>query len=336
MADETLNDTILEAGASENSLTPSGGTAGGDLKIKTIADIVAALGTMSNEDLNGFKASLVPPTPVGPGAASNLATIKSSSALKPVVKEDLQKIFAGEESLSESFIDSATTLFEAAVATRVIVEMEAVQEDFDNRLADITESQLTQFTERLDSYLDYVAERFLADNQIAVENGIRVELAESLVNGLANLFLEHNVTIPEDKVDVVAELESQITDLSTRLNEATATAADMSAQLEKREFADVVNTVAEGLVDSDRERFTTMAESISYSDTDDLKSKLTTVRDSMVSESVTPSVDNGLILEVVDENNGITEDLTAASAVIANNQMSRYSQAISAQVRSKR
>lgn len=332
---------INEAGASENSLSPGGGTAGGDIKTKTIADIVAALGTKSNEDLNGFLASLAQ---IGHeadnvnGNAANMTSIKSGSALKPVVKEDLQKIFAKEESLSENFIDQATTLFEAAIEARLAVEVENLEETFETRLASATEAQLVQFTERLDSYLDYVAERYLEENQVAIENGIRLELAESLFSGLATLVREHNVHIDEEKVDVVAKLEEQVNQLHTKLNEQINLTIAAETKLEEREIANVVNNVTEGMVEADRDRFLVMAEAITYENAEDFEKKLASVKDTFFKEGVSASNDNnGLVLEadaVVSEEDATTPPVVEAAP--ATSQMDRYVQALSADVKKLR
>lgn len=330
MADANTN--IQESGPHENSLSPSGGTAHGDLKTNTIASIVAALGTMSTEDLNGFAKSLVPPKPVSGGNGANLTSIKSSGALKEAVQADLAKVFGAEEALSETFIDSATTLFEAAVETRVALQLEELTADFDNRLNEANEDFIEKSSARLDSYLDYFATTFMEANQVAVDGGIRLELAESLLNGLGTLFVEHNVKIDAEQVDVVKALEEQVEDLSARLNEAVDANATIAADIEAREISNVVNKLSEGMIDADAARLAVVAESVDYSDAADFEAKLALIKGTLFEAASITNDNNGLVLEEVqpiDATGLIKEDVAIVPAVVPNPGMKSVMDAIS-------
>lgn len=330
MADET--NTILEAGPHEGSLSPSGGTAHGDLKTNTIASIVAALGSMSTEDLNGFAKSLVPPKPVSGGNAGNLSSIKSSGALKEAVQADLAKVFGAEEALSEGFIDSATTLFEAAVETRVALQVEELTADFDNRLNEANEDFINKSAARLDSYLDYFATTFMEANQVAIDGGIRLELAESLLSGLGNLFVEHNVKIDEDQLDVVKALEEQVEDLSSRLNEAVDANATIAAEIEAREISNVVNKLSEGMIDADAARLAVVAESVDYENAADFETKLALIKGTLFEAASIANDNNGLVLEEVqpiDATGLIKEETVVTPVAPANPSMKGVMDAIS-------
>lgn len=340
MADEANIDNLQEAGASEGSLSPGGGTAAGDIKTKTIADIVSALGSMSHEDINHFAASLRQSVEAGRQAGgahtANLASIKSSGALKEAVRDDLKKIFGKEDTLSEGFVDSATTLFEAAVTSRVAVEIEGIEEEFEDRLNEAREDFVTKSTERLDSYLDYFATQFMEDNRVAVEGGIRQELAESFLEGIRDLFVEHNVTIETDKLDVVAALEAKVTDLTEQLNNQVDENARVAAEIEAREISNVVNTVSEGMIEADKERLKTIAENVDYSDVADFQAKLVSIKDTLFAPaSLTESKDtNGLVLEEVTP---LEEEVTAkpAAKAPADSQMARVLAEISRQAKAR-
>jgi hypothetical protein len=330
MADETT--PILEAGPHENSLSPGGGTAHADLKTNTIAAIVAALGTMSDEDLNGFRKSLIPPQPVTGGNATNLASIKSSGALKEAVKDDLAKVFGAEATLSEGFIDSATTLFEAAIETRVAIQLEEIEAQYDVRLNEANEDFITKSSERLDSYLDYFASTFMEANQVAIDNGIRLELAESLLSGLGNLFMEHNVKIDAEQVDVVKALEEQVEELSARLNEAVDANATVAAEIEAREISNVVNKLSEGMIDADAARLAVVAESVDYNDAADFEAKLALIKGTLFEAASITNDNNGLVLEEVqpiDATGLIKEETVVAPVATANPSMKGVMDAIS-------
>lgn len=327
---------IQEAGASEGSLTPGGGTAAGDIRVKTIADIVAAMGSMSHEDLNHFKQSLTMSVEAGrragEGNGHNMASIKSSGALKTMVKEDLAKIFGGEETLSETFIDSATTLFEAAVTTRVAIEEERLNEEFEQRLEEATEDFVVKSTERLDTYLDYFADQFMEENRIAVEAGVRVDLAESFLQGLETLFTEHNVSIPSDQVDVLAALEEENQELRAALNEAIDENAIVASAIAAHQIEDVVNDLSEGMTDTDRARFLLVAESVDYDTTEQLVAKLTAVRDTLFEAAPLTEGSGGLMLEEVQAIN--EQGFVVEEPTIKNPAMSHYVSAISRHKRS--
>jgi len=325
---DIANTNIQEAGPSEGSLAPGGGTAHGDLRTNTIASIVASLGSKSNEDLNHLADSLrlsVEAGKAGAGDGANKASIKSSGTLKEAVREDLTKIFGQEETLSEGFIDTAATLFEAAVTSRVAVEVEGIEEDFTNRLNEAQEDFVAKSTERLDTYLDYFANQFMEANQVAVENGIRMELSESFLNGIRDLFESHNVAIDAEQVNVVEELEAQIEELNSRLNEAVDANARVAAEIEEREISSIVNTVVEGMVESDKDRLITMAESIDYSDAADFKTKLDQIKGMFFEAAPVANSENGIVLEEVaplDESGQVLTESAPAPTIDPN--MSRY------------
>ena len=310
MADELNNDlnTIEEAGASENSLTPGGGTATGDVKMRTIADIVSKLGTMSDEDLNGFKESIAQigheADKVGDVAGKNKKSIEakpSAASMKGVVKEDLAKMFAGEDGevpLSEAFIDSATVLFEAAIATRLAVEVEALEEDMNEQLSEAVESTVSEMSTRMDKYLDYFAEEFLEQNKVAIENGLRTELAESFIDGMKEVFLKHNVNIPDADVEVIAGLNEQIESLTEQLNDAKNILIESQTTVDNNEISEIANGLTEGMTELDRDRLLLVTEQIEYTDAEDFRAKVTLVRDKLFA-APTASDSNGLVLEEV-------------------------------------
>lgn len=311
MSEPTPN-LVLEAGASENSLSPGGGTAAGDLKTKTIADIVAKLGTMADSDLNGFHKMIAQigheADMIGDKTKKNADSIKSGSAytaVKNVVKEDLATIFGtGEQALSEDAMDKTALLFEAALETRVNLELQRIEEENETTLTEQQEQLVEQMTERLDQYMTYMAEEFFRENQIAIESSRKVDLAEAVINTVRTMLVENKIEVSDEDVDVVAGLEAQVEDLKGQLNEAlTDKLATEAAKINEARNT-VFTTVAEGMTDLDRDRLAMLSESVDYTNEDEFAAKVKMLKENFFT-SPTTAEDTGLILEEVDAGNGI-------------------------------
>lgn len=311
MTEPTPN-LVLEAGASENSLSPGGGTAAGDLKTKTIADIVAKLGSLGIDDINGFKKSIAQigheADSIGDKQGKNAASIKSGNAyaaVKNMVKEDLATIFgAGEQPLSEDAMDKTALLFEAALETRINLELQRLEEENETALVEQQERLVEQMTERLDQYMTYMAEEFFRENQIAIESSRKVDLAEAVINTVRNMLAENNIEVSDEQVDVVAGLEAQVEDLKSQLNEALtekfAIEAAKTTEARKAVFA----TVSEGMTDLDRDRLAMLAESVDYTTDEEFSAKVAMLKENFFN-AAPAAADTGLLLEEVDVDNGM-------------------------------
>lgn len=208
-------------------------------------------------------------------AAQNAATIQ----MKGAVKEDIEELF-GTEELAEEFKEKATTLFEAAVSARVIAEVARLEDEFEERLVEEVESITESLTEQVDKYLTHVAEEWVAENEVAIETGIRAELAESFINGMKDLFEQHYVTVPEDRIDAVDALAEQIEELEQALNEQVNANIELAAILEGYGKEDLFDEISEGLAASQVEKFRTLTEGIDYEGDDDkYKRKLEIIRE---------------------------------------------------------
>ena len=195
------------------------------------------------------------------------------------VEEDLNALIAGEE-LSEEFQNKARTIFEAAIRTKV--------EDIKGELTEAYESQLVEevnvikeaLTERLDSYLEYVAQEWVEENHLVIENGLKTEMTESFLEGMKSLFEEHYVTIPDEKYDVLNSMVEKLDEMENKLNEQI----DKNVSLNKRlaeSTADVIFAeVTEGLAISSREKLQSLAEKIEFASEADYREKLETLKES--------------------------------------------------------
>lgn len=312
MSEPTPN-LVLEAGASENSLSPGGGTAAGDLKSKTIAEIVAKLGGLGVADVNGFLKSINQigheADMIGDKQKKNADSIKSGSAysaVKNVVKEDLASIFGvGEQALSEAAMDQTALLFEAALETRVNLELQRIEEENETALVEQQEQLIEQMTARLDQYMTYMAEEFFRENQIAIESSRKVDLAEAVINTVRTMLIENKIEVADDQVDVVAGLEAQVEDLRGQLNEALTEKLATEAAKVTAARNTVFATVSEGMTDLDRDRLALLSESVDYTNDDEYAAKVTMLKENFFT---TPAAveDTGLILESVEVENGIT------------------------------
>jgi hypothetical protein len=221
----------------------------------------------------------------GTSKKPNVAT-KSASAPEAShitgMKEDIDALMNGEE-LSEEFKQKATTIYEAAVMNRVKQEVAKLEEEFNGKLAEQVESIKEGLVEQVDGYLDYVVEQWIAQNEIALEHGMKSEILEGFVSGLKGLFEEHYIDIPEEKFDVLASMEEQIEQLSAKLDETVASNVEMRKSLSEMKRSEIVAEAGAGLTDTEVEKFTGLAEELSYEDAESFKAKVQTIRENYFS-----------------------------------------------------
>jgi len=222
------------------------------------------------------------------------------------VTEDVAALTNGED-LSEEFKTKAATIFEAAVITRVKAEVSKLQEEFDNQLAEQVEEIKEGLVEKVDGYLNYVVEQWIAQNEIALESGMKSEILESFVQGLKGVFEEHYIDVPEEKFDVLGDMQEKLEQLESKLDETVATNVDLTKQInEQKRIASVIDA-GNGLADTDVEKFKGLAEELTYEDADSFKKKLQTIRENYFTNKST----NTLVESVVTDSPVITEEYKA-------------------------
>ena len=195
------------------------------------------------------------------------------------VEEDLNALIAGEE-LSEEFQNKARTIFEAAIRTKVDAIKEELKSSYEEQLVEDVQVIKEGLTERLDSYLEYVATEWVNENSLAIENGLKTEMTESFLSGMKSLFEDHYVTIPEEKYDVLNSMVDKLDEMENKLNEQI----DANVTLNKRlaeSTADVIFAdVVEGLALSQKEKLQSLAENIEFESESDYREKLETLTES--------------------------------------------------------
>ena len=202
----------------------------------------------------------------------------------PSIEEDIEALIAGEE-LSEEFQEKARTIFEAAIKTKVAEMKEEVQKQYEVSLTEEVANLKSELTERVDSYLEYVAQEWLTENQLAVEHGLKNEMTESFLTGMKSLFEEHYVTIPEEKYDVLSTMVEKLDEMEDKLNEQIKSNIALNQRLAES-VADVIfSDVCEGLALSQKEKLASLAENVEFDSEDTYREKLVTLRKSYFPEN---------------------------------------------------
>ena len=195
------------------------------------------------------------------------------------VEEDLNALIAGEE-LSEEFQEKARTIFEAAIRTKVTEMTESVKAQYEETLVEEVKAIKEELQDRLDSYLEYVADEWVSENELAIEHGLKTEMTESFLEGMKKLFEDHYVTIPEEKYDVIESMVDKLDEMESKLNEQI----DKNVALNKRlaeSTADVIFAeVTEGLAQTQRDKLATLAENVEFESENGYREKLETLKES--------------------------------------------------------
>ena len=194
--------------------------------------------------------------------------------------DDVKALVSSDADLSEEFKDKAATIFEAAVKTRIKEQTKILEAQFDEKLASETETVKEAMVEKVDSYLNYVVEEWMKENELAVERGIRTEIAEDFITGLKGLFKEHYIDVPEEKYNVLDDLTSQVKDLESKLNEQIEKNVNLSKDVSESKRESLVVSVSEDLADTEKEKFASMAENVEYDSAEKFQEKLETIKES--------------------------------------------------------
>jgi len=217
------------------------------------------------------------------------------------VKEDIDAILSGED-LSEEFKSKASTIFEAAVSAKVISavneRIETFEDDYHKSLNEAKEEHKVAVTEKVDSYLNYVVEEWVKENELAVEKGIRSELVEDFMTGLKNLFQEHYIDIPEEKVDLVDDLFEKVEELEKQLDETVNHNVEIKKVLSQFQKEETLREVSEDLADTEKEKLEKLSEGVDYEDSKQYKEKLEVIKENYfpktteTAQSLTEDVEN--------------------------------------------
>jgi len=230
---------------------------------------------------------------------------------------DLNALVESEATLSDGFKDKAATIFEAAVKSKLSEEIGRIEEAYGEELAEEIASTKSDLVEKIDSYLNYVVENWMKENQIAIQSGLRSEIAENFMNGLKDLFVESYVEVPDSKVDLVDDLAEQVEELEDALNSQTSKNIEMTEELELFQRYEVIREHAHGLAETEVEKLAALAEDLDFIDEETFSAKVKTIKESYFSREVKSA-------EVVDD----LIESTADNSVEVSSVMDSYLQAL--------
>lgn len=231
-------------------------------------------------------------------------------------EEDLEALFADEEHLTEEFKVKAANIFEAIVTSRVASEVELIESELTEQFNNELDSAKEGLVESIDKYLSYVTENWMKENELAIENGLRTEITESFIKGMQQVFTEHYIEVPEEKYDVLAEMQTKIDELTERLDEQTAKTVELVSEADQLKRGRVFAEICEDLASTEVEKFATLVEDISFGSEELYKQKLLVVKENYFPKAIVSSEDK-------------LEDRVDGAALTENTVMSRYAQAIS-------
>lgn len=300
-------------------------------RLDIMTNTVSAMAKMGNEELTKWFRQAIS-TSSGYASTgkdtseSNKASIKAGKAptganpmgplpFVPVTKEDLEVVF-GAMGLTEDDLKNKTViLFEAALNARLVLESIRIEEAYEAKLIEEIEAIREDLTDKVDQYLDYAAQEFVNENEVAIENALKLELFEDFMGGLKDLFTEHYIEIPEDKLDVLTNMSERVVELETKLNEAVEAGLDKDNTINEMIAQKVFSEVAEGLSVTETEKLKTLVETVEFDgdDVDALKTKLTIIKEANFKAAPKKAAKTGIIQEETEVT--ITGDVDADGTV---------------------
>ena len=228
------------------------------------------------------------------------------------VEDDVNALLGGEE-LSEEFRAKAKTIFEAAINSKVIAIREEIVREHEEKLSEEVEEIKVELQERVDSYLEYVADEWFVENQLAVENGLKADMTESFLEGMKGLFEEHYVQIPEEKYDVLKSMVEKLDDMETKLNEQIEKNISLNKGLAEATADSILESVSDGLAATQKEKLASLAESVEFESDEEYREKLETLKESYFPHKGAPAAKSENLSEGVDNAEGL-ESHTASMA----------------------
>ena len=225
------------------------------------------------------------------------------------VKEDVASLVSGE-GLSEEFQEKAATIFEAAVKSKIRSEIVRMEEDYRKQLEESIETEKEELTTKVDDYLQYVVEEWMKENELAIERGLKGEIAEDFIAGLKQLFEDHYIDVPDEKYDVLEAQSEKITELENRLNEMLEENIEKKKVVESLTRENVIVEVSDDLTETEGEKFKSLVEDVDYTDEQSFRNKLNTLK-----ESYFPKTGGEESFIIDDENSETAQDIDTTDTI---------------------
>ena len=233
--------------------------------------------------------------------------------------EDLDALISEEATLSDGFKDKAGTIFEAVLTSKLTQEVDRLESEYASNLEEEVSDIQDGLVEKVNSYLDYVVENWMKENELAVQNGLRTEIAEEFMTSLQTVFKEHYIEVPEGKVDLVDELNEQVNELEVTLNKTTDDNIDLHSRVSQFERDEVVRNASSGLADTEAEKLAGLVEDIDFDNKETFEKKVKTVVESYFKQEGQ---------ETADEVDSLLGEENADEESVVSEAMSQYTQAI--------
>ena len=236
-------------------------------------------------------------------AAQDKAMIKKmmkKQKMKEDIEQDINALLSGEN-LSEEFVTKASTIFESAVIARTEAILEDIQEELFEQFEEAVEEVKEDLASKVDDYMNYMAEEWMKENALAIEKGLRAEIVEDFIKGLHDLFVEHYIDIPEEKVDVVEELTTRVGELEESLNDQINSAIQLKKELNEHKKLEAIHAVCEGLTQTQVEKMKQLAESVDFTSEEEFADKVVSIRESYFNASVKSADSSALNEEITIE-----------------------------------
>ena len=227
------------------------------------------------------------------------------------IEADVNALFEGEE-LSEEFQNKARTIFEAAINAKLAEVKEAVKTEYEEQLVEEVAAIKSELEERVDAYLEYVADEWLQENEIAIESGLKTEMTESFLEGMKNLFEEHYVSVPEEKYDVIESMVDKLDEMEGKLNEQIEKNIALNRRLAESTADVVFSDVTEGLATSQKEKLATLVENVEFESETDYREKLVTLKESYFPSNAGSQRDKSENLSEGNENPGNIQEISSS------------------------
>lgn len=300
-------DDLDEETAAADTLKPGAGSGGTESKAQVLDTFTQLLAQLGKEDLTDlFNRTLAQ---IGQEADQIQDGTADKNRATVAMKEDIEEMFGGDD-LSEDFKEKASTIFEAALNTRITLETARLEEEFEEAALELEEAYneklqeeaneiFEELADKLDKYLDHVVESWMAENELEIETSLRAEIAEDFISSLHSLFTEHHIRVPESKVDLVAELKAELEELRSALNESEDEKLELKSIIEEANREMAFEEVAEGLAATQVEKLRTLSEGVEYNDVDTFKKKLSIIRENYFNKNTKVTTSTGLITEEI-------------------------------------
>jgi len=238
------------------------------------------------------------------------------------VSDDVNALVSGDDSLSEEFKTKAATIFEAAVKSKVKSEIERLESEYASELDEAKATVKEELTTKVDNYLNYIVEQWMADNELAIEKGIKGEIAEDFIGGLKQLFEDHYIDVPDEKYDILEAKEKELEEMKAKINEMTEKSIEDKKLIEGYTKDEIFEQAVEGLADTEKEKIKSLTEDVSFENADAYAKKLATIKESYFGQAKAPeSTENVDTVQQNSNDGNIVSDMSDS--------MSRYAAAIS-------